>query len=76
MVFPKYIAWLNGTSVAVGTLTHVRTKAIEIFQSPNWQAFEAHKGTILRVSTYGAQKFVSSEVLAEPLEQHDSNLLA
>ena len=52
-----YIAWLNGASVARGTLAQVRAKAIEIFKS------EGHKETILRITRGSGQYFVSSEVL-------------
>jgi len=62
MAFPKYIAWLNSTSVAVGTKAQVERKAREIAHSELW--LEHQRGpTTLRITTYGAQKFVSSVVL-------------
>ena len=58
----KYIAWLNQTSVAVGSKSEVERKAREIAHSALW--LEHQRGpTTLRITTYGAQKFVSSVVL-------------
>jgi hypothetical protein len=64
MAFPKYIAWLNGVSVACGTQAEVRAKAIRIFESKLWQDRHIDKQTVLRITTYGSQRFVSSEVLS------------
>lgn len=59
----KYIAWLNKTSVASGSLEDVRKEALEIFNSKAWQA--RHKETVLRITTYGTQRLISSEVLSK-----------
>lgn len=58
----KYIAWLNRTSVAIGSKSEVRTKALNIFASAAWQ--RTHSGiTTLEITTYGTQRLVSTEEL-------------
>ncbi len=58
----KYIAWLDGFSVAVGaTPADVERDAVAIFMSPNWQAWGKPCVT-LRITTYG-QKEISTRAL-------------
>ena len=57
------IAWLNGTSVAIGSESEVRTKAIDIFHSKAWQDTHVNRPTVLRVTTYGQQRTISEETL-------------
>ena len=59
MAYTKYIAWLNNTSVAIGTYELVRAKAEEIFHSALWQANEGHKFTMIRITTSGNQRLVN-----------------
>lgn len=55
----KYIAWLNGCSVAIGpTVAHVESAALELFRSERWQLTHAGKPTTLRITTYGSQRLV------------------
>lgn len=58
-----YTAWINDTSVARGTLSHVKAKAREIFNTPRWQAMEYHSEAKLRITRGARQLFVSSEIL-------------
>lgn len=62
MAFPKYIAWLNGTSVATGSISEVEAKAREIAASDQWQ--QHNSATTLKITTYGKQQFVKSVVLS------------
>jgi hypothetical protein len=62
MSFRKYIAWLDGYSVAVGSLAEVRAKAREIWASELFQKY-AKDCTVLKVTTYGRQSFVESITL-------------
>lgn len=55
-----YIAWLNGCSVARGTLAQVEAKAREIFATPRWQEHHADKPTVLRITRGARQSFVKS----------------
>ena len=66
-----YIAWLNSASVMRGTLTQVRKRAIEIYNTNRWAAFNGHKPTILRITRGVRQLFVSSEELP-PIEPKGS----
>ena len=65
MAFPKYIAWLNGTSVAVGSQSEVEQKARDIFASKLWQDTHQGKETTLKITTYGKQLFTKSIVLSK-----------
>ena len=56
-----YTAWLNGQSVASGTLREVDKKAKAIFLSENWQTFEGE--TTLRITRGARQLFVKSVIL-------------
>ena len=59
-----YIAWLNETSVARGTLAHVERIAREIAATPRWQEAESHRGpTTMRITRGARQMFVKSVVL-------------
>lgn len=60
----KYVAWLDGQSVAVGGLKEVKKKAIEIFQSPLWQETAGNTAN-LKITTYGKQQFVTSLILKQ-----------
>lgn len=61
MAFPKYIAWLNGDSVAVGTRKEVERKAREIAASPRFREWLPPDGHVkLKITTYGAQRFVEA----------------
>lgn len=64
MAFPKYIAWLDGFSVAVGTLAEVERKAREHHATENYQHWQDGRDSTLRITTYGAQKFVKQIILA------------
>ena len=60
----KYIAWLNGASIAVGGLAEVEAKARAWAKSPEWNAFPPKDGrTVLKITTYGRQLFVKSIIL-------------
>ena len=62
----NFIAWLNGVSVACGTLRDVEARAREIFSSVLWQTHEGSKGqTVLRITRGSRQSFVKSILLAE-----------
>jgi hypothetical protein len=56
-----YVAWLNGQSVAVGTLSHVESKAREIASTPLMIANE--KEAVMRITRGARQMFVKSVVL-------------
>ena len=56
-----YIAWLNGASVARGTLAHVERVAREIAATPRW--LEYNPTTTLRITRGARQLFVKSIVL-------------
>ncbi len=58
-----YVAWLNGTSVASGTLAEVERKAKEIFKSALWQENEGTTAT-LRITRTAKQLFVTSKILS------------
>ena len=61
----EYVAWLNGCSVAMGKLSQVESKAIEIFNSKLWQENEGDKETNLRITRGGRQLFVKSIILLD-----------
>lgn len=61
-----YIAWLNGQSVARGTLPYVTTIARRIHATELWRESEGHKGTILRITRGPAQVPVRTIILSEP----------
>jgi hypothetical protein len=67
MAHHKRIAWLNGTSVAVGTEVEVERKAREIFNTQRWQDTHKDRETILTITTYGSQRILSSGVLTYPV---------
>ncbi len=56
----KYIAWINGTSVAMGTKREVETKALAVIKSDRFKLWNEGKEVNLRITTYGSQLFVSS----------------
>jgi len=56
-----YTAWLNGHSVATGTLSQVERKAQEVASTPLWIMNE--KEAILRITRGHKQLFVKSVVL-------------
>ena len=58
----NYVAWLDGQSVATGTLREVQDKAKQIFRSNNWQAFEGNQAT-LKITRGPRQLFVKSIIL-------------
>ena len=63
-----YIAWLNGSSVAVGkTQNEVQRKAVEIFNTPLWQQTVTAMGkpTNLRITSGHRQLFVKSIMLGD-----------
>jgi hypothetical protein len=60
----KYIAWLNGTSVKAGTLAECESHALYVFSTTAWQNTHVGKPTILRITTYGAQRLVSETNLS------------
>jgi len=67
MALPKYIAWMatgdergGYISVAVGTLKEVESKAKEIFHSKLWQDLHGSEITLVRITTYGSQKFATA----------------
>lgn len=53
-----YIAWLNGQSVAMGTLREVEEKARVIADSEDWRRWE--KKTTLKITRGARQYFVKS----------------
>ena len=55
----KYIAWLNGCSVATGTIPECEAHARRIFDTTTWQDTHIGKPTTLRITTYGRQTLVS-----------------
>ena len=57
-----YTAFLNGTSVAHGTLKHCRDYAREVFASPRWQEWCGPKAT-LRIVRGARQYLVESVIL-------------
>ena len=61
----RYIAWLNGASVARGPLDQVRRAAIAIFNTERWQETVTTHGkpTVLRITRGARQIEVSSEQL-------------
>jgi len=58
-----YIAWLNGTSVAVGTLTQVENKAREIAATERWKEYNLK--TTIRITRGARQVFVKSFELVD-----------
>lgn len=58
----NYVAWLNGQSVATGTIREVQAKAEQIFQSEKWQTFEGPQAT-LKITRGPRQLFVKSIIL-------------
>lgn len=61
-----YEAWLNGYSVARGTLANVELVARKVYATPNWQEFEASKGpTTLKITRGARQLFVKAIVLPQ-----------
>lgn len=59
-----YVAWLDGHSVAVGTLSGVEAKARQIFHSENYQRF-CGPTTTLKITRGPRQLFVKSIVLTK-----------
>ena len=57
-----YVAWLNGQSVATGTVREVQAVAERIFRSDNWQTFEGSQAT-LKITRGARQLFVKSIIL-------------
>lgn len=62
----NFVAWLNGCSVAVGSLKDVERRARDVHASALWQEHEAPKGTTLRITSGARQAFVKSVVLNDP----------
>ncbi len=58
-----YVAWLNGQSVARGTLSHVDAEARKIAATPAYQEWEGPKGITLRITRGAEQLFVKSIIL-------------
>lgn len=56
-----YMAWLNGASVAVGTMREVEAKAREIAATPLWR--EWNPTTTLRITSGARQLFCKSIIL-------------
>ena len=63
-----YIAWLNGTSVARGTLADVEAKAREIAATPRWRAW--HATTTLRI-TRGARQLLVKSIIIDPSQMEN-----
>lgn len=65
MTFSKYVAWLGGQSVAVGTRSAVEARAREIADSEAYRAFGYDKNgeTVLRITNGARQLFVASYIL-------------
>ena len=60
----RYIAWLDGQSVAVGTQKHVKEQAIKAFQESKWRNMGEWPQATLKITTAcDRQLFVSSVVL-------------
>ncbi len=57
-----YIAWLNGHSVARGTLSAVESKAREIAATPAFKEFGGNP-VVLRITRGARQLFVKSIIL-------------
>jgi len=60
----KYIAWLDGHSVALGSLSYVEARAREIFHSEDYQRFCGPTAT-LRITRGSRQLFVKSVILTK-----------
>jgi hypothetical protein len=59
-----YVAWLDGTSVARGSLADVRAKAKAIFESDRWQEHGARDGrSVLKITRGARQYFVEAQTL-------------
>lgn len=58
-----YIAWLDGHSVARGTLSHCRDKARAVFNSECWRLVETKPHATLRITRGARQSFVESIIL-------------
>ena len=66
----EYIAWLNGNSVARGTLTQVEAKAREVFATPHFQEWGLKNGAaVLRITRGARQMFVKSIILGKGFER-------
>jgi hypothetical protein len=59
----RYIAWLNGQSVAIGGQAEVEKKAKDIFHSALYQEHRRKPAT-LKITTDGRQLFVKSIILS------------
>lgn len=60
----QYIAWLNGFSVARGTLLEVEQKAMEIIASPSYQEFGFRNGkTELKITKGSRQIYLKSTMI-------------
>lgn len=56
--FGAYTAWLNGNSVARGSLADVERKAREIANSPLWLEWNQH--TVMKITRGPKQLFVKA----------------
>ena len=65
-----YIAWLNGSSVARGTLSAVEAKAREVYATPAFQEYGLKNGAaLLRITRGAKQYFVKSILLGKDFER-------
>jgi len=58
MAFPTYIAWLNGCSVASGSLAHCKAEAAKVVRSARWQS--RHPGPATVRITQGARQLFAA----------------
>lgn len=61
----SYVAWLDGQSVARGTLADVERLARETFATPRYQEWRHGQPSTLRITRGPRQLFVKSIILQE-----------
>lgn len=60
----KFIAWVNGNSVAVGKRNEVEAKAREFVRTSRYYGeMRPEMPVTLKITTYGRQQFVKAIVL-------------
>ena len=65
-----YVAWINGSSIARGTLAEVERKARAHIASPEWQAYGLKDGgTFMRITRGPRQSFVKSVRITQDSER-------
>lgn len=65
----QHIAWINGASVAIGSLEDVERKALETIATPRWQEFNPQ--TILRI-TFGTAQHTVKEYTIQNLRERSA----